>query len=130
MVAKEIRNLTPHALRFFREEDVVVEDKGRVTFLKEGATPFLVVEPSGQRTRLQIAKEVVGNFLGVQVESSTRTLSEVPPEEEGVAYVDSFQAASAVRKEYGRKDFFSPGSGVKDRATGNIVGCLGLSTTE
>jgi hypothetical protein len=119
-----IINATPHALNFYKPDDAVSDEK-RGWIAKEGATPYLTIEPSGIIPRCKKLSNEVGEINGIPIRvSEFGDIDELPESADGVIYVVSQIVQSAAQ---GRRDLYYPDELVRNDA-GQIIGCMALGS--
>ena len=121
----KLRNLTPHPINFYRDEDIVTE--GRAVTVVPGATPYLTL-PSEGIARAQQSEVLLGEVAGISVfHAEYGEPEDLPEPQEGTGLIVSFLTASAAQA-HGRttEDLFLVAHTVRD-AEGRIIGCTALS---
>ena len=105
-------NMTPHTVN-------VVNAQG------EAVANFA---PSGEIARQTVARELVGDFDGVEIYATKfGEPSPLPPQEDGVGYIVSAQYANGLRASGDKRtDIFTPGEAKRNEA-GQVIGCNGLN---
>lgn len=60
-------NCTPHSIHVFSKEDVEYVPQHRKLFIKSGATPKVIIPPSGTVLSLQLQNELEGEREGIPI---------------------------------------------------------------
>lgn len=121
------RNLTPHAMSFYRESDVTpLGNTGSFVLKQPGTAPALTLPGETPCVRCTCSEQPAGEIDGIPVvRLEYGELENLPGPEEGVVLICSQKAAARAR-ETGRTDVFCPARMVRDE-TGRIIGCTALS---
>jgi hypothetical protein len=121
----KIKNMTPHEICLYRQEDCEYDHANRKWFAKDGAAPVQVLPPSGQVLNAKVVNEAdLGVIDGFPVRAVVWEADPLPPGEDlfivSALYKQAATEADKIR-------LLTIGSPVyKDRSNPRPVGCLSL----